>query len=49
MGNLVSDFKNMDIIAPNRLRIERNNDRSPVSPIKVTGNYQKMLVENKKV
>ena len=39
----------MDLITPNRLRLGRSNDRSPVSPIKVTGNYQKMLEENKKI
>ena len=49
MGNLVSDFENMDLITPNRLRLGRSNDRSPVSPMKVTRNYQKMLEENKKI
>ena len=49
LGNLASDFENMDLITPNRLRLGRNNDQSPVSPMKVTGNYQKMLEENKKI
>ena len=49
MRNLVNDFKNMEVITPNRLRLGRNNDRSPVSSMKVTGNSQKMLEENKKV
>ena len=30
-------------------RLGRNNNRIPVSPMKVTGNYQKMLEENKKI
>ena len=49
LGNLVSDFENLVLITPNRLHLGRNNDRSPVSPMKVTGNYQKVLEENKKV
>ena len=49
LGNLVSDFENIDLITPNRVRLGKNNDQSPVSPMKVTGNYQKMLEENKKI
>lgn len=32
LGNIVSDFESMDLITPNRLRLGRNNDRSPTSP-----------------
>ena len=46
---LVSDFENIDLITPNRLQLGRNNDRSPVSPMKVTVNYQKILEENEKI
>ena len=34
LGNIVGDFEQMDLITPNRLHLGRNNDRSPVSPIK---------------
>ena len=29
LGNISSDFENMDLITPNRLRLGRNNNRSP--------------------
>ena len=47
--NIVSDFKNMDLITPNWLKIGRNNERIPVSPMEVVGNYLKILEENKKI
>ena len=31
LGNIVSDFENMDVITTNRLKLGRNNERSPVS------------------
>ena len=49
LGNIVSDFENMDVITPNRLKLGRNNKRSPVSPMKVVGNHLKVLEENKKI
>ena len=49
LGNIVSDFKNMDLIIPNRLKLGRNNERSPVSPMKVVGNHPRVLEENKKI
>ena len=49
LGNIVSDFENMDLITPNRLKLGRNNERSPVSPMKVIGNHTKILEENKKI
>ena len=39
----------MDLITPNRLRLGTNSEQSPVSPMKVTGNYQNMLEEIKKI
>ena len=47
LGNIVKDFENMDLITPNRLKPGRNNERSPVSPMKVVGNHLKKLEENK--
>ena len=38
-GNIVSDFKNIDLITPNQLKLGRNNERSPVSPMKVVGKH----------
>ena len=49
LGNIVSDFKNMDLITPNQLQHGRNNERSPVCPMKVAGNYLRVLEENKKI
>ena len=49
LGNIVSHFENMDLITPNGLKLGRNNERSPVSPIKVVGNHLKVLEENKKI
>ena len=49
LGNIVSDFENMDLITPNRLKLGRNSERSPVSPMKVVGNHLKVLKENKKI
>ena len=39
----------MDLITPNRLRLGRNNDRSPISPMKIIGSTQKIIEENKKI
>ena len=49
LGNIVSDFENMDLITPNQLKLGRNNERSPVSPMTVVGNHLKVLEENKKI
>ena len=49
LWNLVSDFENMDLITPNRWRLGRINDQSPVSSMKVSENYQKMIEENRKI
>ena len=49
LGNIVSNFENMDLITPSRLKLGRNNKRSPVSPMKVVGNHLKVLEENKKI
>ena len=46
MGNVVSDFESMDILTPNRLRLGRNNNRSPVGPMFVTSEPSKFFEEN---
>ena len=49
LGNIVSDFDNMDLITPNRLRLGRNNERSPIGPLYVTNDPNKFLEENTKI
>ena len=46
MGNVVSDLECMDLITPNRLRLGRNNERSPVAPLLVTNDPSKFFTEN---
>ena len=49
LGSTISDFENMDLITLNRLKLGRNNERSPVSPMKVVSNQLKILEENKEI
>ena len=49
LGNVKGDFEIMDIITPNRLLLGRNNERSPDSPLSVSGDYDKILSENEKI
>ena len=49
LGNIISDFENLDLIIPNRLRLGRNNDRSPAATMEVTGNPDRILKENRKI
>ena len=46
LGNSVSDFESMDILTPNRLRLGRNNNRSPVGPMHVTSDPSKFFKDN---
>ena len=48
LGNIISDYENMDLITPNRLRLGRNNDRSPAATMEKTGNHDIILKENRK-
>ena len=43
IGNEVEDLENLDLITPNRLRLARNNERSPVGSLEVTGKVEKLL------
>jgi len=47
LQGIVSDFKSMDLITPNRLKLGRNNDRSPSGPLTVTRKFSKILEYNK--
>ena len=42
-----SDLEHSDLITPNRLKMGRNNDRSPVGTLDVTSDPQKILHSNK--
>jgi hypothetical protein len=44
--NWSSDLENLDLITPNRLRLGRNNDRSPIGPLLVTSEPEKFIDSN---
>ena len=37
IGNETEDLENLDLITPNRIRLGRNNSRSPIGPVEITG------------
>ena len=41
--NYSNDLESIDLLTPNRLKLGRNNDRSPVEPLFVTGKCDKFL------
>ena len=47
--NYSKDLENIGLLTPNRLKLGRNNDRSPVEPLFVTGNSDKFLRDNKRI
>ena len=49
LGNYVSDFEAMDLITPNRLRLGRNNERSPVGHLSIPSSFDKTLKANVKI
>ena len=49
LGNITSNFESMDLITPNRLRLGRNNDRSPTGSLTVTNDAAKIIVANEKI
>ena len=49
VGNITADFENLDLLTPNRLKLGRNNERSPVGTMKVTNDASKILKANKKI
>ncbi|XP_066917749.1 uncharacterized protein [Clytia hemisphaerica] len=46
LNGIVSNFDTMDLITPNRLKLGRNNDRSPAGPLEVTKSFSKILDSN---
>ena len=49
LGNIVSNYENTDLLTPNRLKLGRNNERSPVSLISIAGNLSDIVKTNKKI
>ena len=43
IGNETDELESVDLITPNRLRLGRNNQRSPVGPLEVTGKIERLL------
>ena len=49
IGSIVSQLENVDLITPCRLRLGRNDQRSPVGPLKVTGKITRFLKLNEQI
>ena len=48
-GNIISDYKSIDLLTLNRWKSGGNDERSPVSPISVTGNLSDIVKMNKRI
>jgi hypothetical protein len=46
IGNETEDLECLDLITPNRLRLGRNNERSPVGPVDLTDRFDRILSQN---
>ena len=46
LNGITSNFETMDLLTPNRLKLGRNNDRSPVGSMKIARNLSKILASN---
>ena len=49
LGNIVSDYEEMDLLTPNRLKLGRNNNRSPEGVLYTSNDTIKFLDINKKI
>ena len=49
LGSITSNFESMDLITPNRLKLGRNNDRSPEGPLILTNDPDKFMQSNKHI
>ena len=47
--NATADLDDLDLLTPNRLKLGRNNQRSPVGPMWVTGKPDKFITSNKDI
>ena len=48
-GNVVSELEHLDLITPNRLKLGRNNARSPEGPLSVTRDFDKIILDNTRI
>ena len=49
IGNETEDLECIDLITPNRLKLGRNNERSPVGPIEITDKFDRILHQNAQI
>ena len=49
IGSRVVDLENLDLLTPNRLRLGRNNERSPVGPLLTTGKPDVFIELNEQI
>ena len=49
IGNETQDLECIDLITPNRLRLGRNNERSPIGPIDITDKFDNILKMNNNI
>ena len=49
IGSVVSDLENLDILTPNRLKLGRNNERSPTQAVTLVNNPSRIIKENSKI
>ena len=48
-NNYSSDLESLDLLTPNRLKLGRNNNRSPVGPLYVTGKCDRFIRDNERI
>ena len=49
IGNETEDLECIDLITPNRLKLGRNNDSSPIDPIDITNKFDRILQQNQNI
>ncbi len=49
LGNIKSTIESLDLLTPNRLRLGRNNERSPEGPVRVEGDLDKTIADNEAI
>lgn len=49
INGIVSDLENLDILAPNRLKLGRNNEKSPTEPVELQSNPNQIIEANRKI
>ena len=49
LSSRTADLDNLDLLTPNRLLLGRNNNRSPVEPVDITGRYDRVIAADNDV